>query len=220
MNKPIILADIDGCLLQWLSKMPEFLMKKGIDPTKARECFASGEYLTAAQILGLPSDQAMELVREYNSSVYMRHLTPFKDSLAVVNLLKEEFDFVAVTAMGTHPLGAEYRMENLHFWYPNAFKGIHVVDLGESKYDILKEYHKTFFIDDTPKHIKEAKDAGHIAIRIVRDSRPDITNSVRFDSFHEIGSFIEMHKHMSKPQQLVLPPYLKMFEPLGESQLG
>lgn len=196
MSKPIILQDVDGCVLDWLSKFPEFLVKKNLDPSIAASAYAQDAFLSPAQITGLPEPEAMALVEEYNASEYMKYLTPFKDALSVVNLLKEEFDFVAVTAIGRHESSAKYRMENLQFWFPDAFKEIHVVSIGESKYDILKNYDRTFFIDDTPAHIAEAKRAGHLAIRIVRDVRPDTVNAVRYSDYHQIGSFIEANKNI------------------------
>lgn len=194
MTKPIILCDVDGVVLDWLSKLPEYLVKRGHNPESAIRAYSHGEFLGHSEITGLPEDEALKLALEYNESEYIKYLTPYRDALAVVNLLKHEFNFVAVTAIGREGKSSEYRMENLNFWYPNAFSDIHVVNMHESKFDILRQYNRTFFIDDTPNHCAEAKRAGHIAIRIVRDSRVDKVNTIRCKDFYEIGSFIESHK--------------------------
>lgn len=194
MPKPIILQDVDGCVLDWLSKLPEYLVKRGLNPEHAIRAYSHGEFLGHSEITGLPEDEAFQLVLDYNESEYIKYLTPYRDALAVVNLLKHEFDFVAVTAIGREGKSSQYRMENLNFWYPNAFKDIHVVNMHESKLDVLMKYDRTFFIDDSPSYCAEGKRAGHIPIRIVRDSRVDRTNVVRCNNYYEIGSFIEANK--------------------------
>lgn len=194
MAKKIILCDVDGVCLDWLSKLPEYLVKRGLNPEPAIMAYSHGEFLGHTEITGLPEDEAFQLVLDYNESEYIKYLTPYRDALAVINLLKHEFDFVAVTAIGRTGKSSDYRMENLNFWYPNAFKDIHVVNMHESKLGVLMNYDKTFFIDDSPSYCAEGKRAGHIPIRIVRDSRIDKTNVVRCNSFYEIGSFIEIHK--------------------------
>lgn len=200
MTKPIILCDVDGVVLDWLSKLPEYLVKRGLNPEGAIRALSHGEFVSHSEITGLPEAEAFKLVLDYNESEYIRYLTPYKDALGVVNLLKSEFDFIAVTAIGREGKSTEYRMQNLDFWYPNAFKKIHVVDIYESKESILKQYPPSLFIDDTPKHVAQAKSCGHISIRIVRDARPDIVNSLRFNDWKDIGTFIEQQRLDLKTQ--------------------
>lgn len=194
MNKPIILCDIDGCLLQYLSKLPEFLKKKNIDHRTATKAYAWGEFLTPTQLTGLPEKEAYELLEEYNSSKYIKYLTPFSDAIQSVNLLKQEYDFIAVTALGRSDECVNYRKENLDFWFPGAFSKVLTVGIEESKKEYLEQYKPTFFIDDSPEHVLMAKQCGHIAIRLVRDTRLDLINSIRCNNFHEIGTIIEMNK--------------------------
>jgi hypothetical protein len=196
--KPKILCDIDGVALNWLSKLPEYLLKYGIDHEKAIFAYANNEFLSHSEITGLPEHEATKVVLDYNESEYIKYLTPYKDALSVINLLKHEFDFVAVTAIGRAGKSSQYRMENLNFWYPNAFTDIHVVNMNESKLSVLSKYNRTFFIDDSPNYCAEGKQSGHTSIRIVRDSRVDITNTIRCNNFFEIGSFIETQNHFKK----------------------
>jgi len=192
-KKPIILQDIDGCLLSWLSKLPEFLVKRGIDPTRTIMAIGSNHYRSGAELTGLPAEEAMRLVYDYNRSEYMKYLVPFQDAIIPVNLLKEDYDFVAITAIGDNPESKRYRMENLNFWFPNAFSEIHTVNLGESKTKFLEMYEPTIFVDDSPEYCKEAKECGHTAIRLVRDSRPDMVGTMRFDSFGDVANYILGH---------------------------
>lgn len=197
-DKPIILCDIDGCVLSWPSKLPEFFVKKGLDPAPAIRAYAWGEFLSPVQLTGLPKKQAFELLEEYNSSKYIKYLTPFSDAIQVVNLLKHEYNFIAVTALGRSEECVKYRKENLDFWFPGAFTEVLAVGIEESKKEYLQQFQPTFFIDDSPEHIYDAKELGHIAIRLVRDTRLDLINSIRCNNFHEIGTIIETNKWILK----------------------
>ena len=188
--KPIILCDIDSVVLDWMSKLPEFLVKKKVDATKAIRAYAYGEFISLDEITGLPINDAIKLIEQYNCSEYMKYLTPYKDALAVVNLLKNDFNFIAVTAIGNSKLCAEYRMHNLQFWYPDAFTDIHVVGIGESKKDILKIYSPSIFIDDSPNYCEEGIDSGHFTIRLVRDRRPDTKATMHAKDWFEVATLI------------------------------
>lgn len=173
--KPVILCDVDGVVLDWMSRFPYFLEKKGIDPARAIRAYASGEFLTFQDIIGgtMGAEEAEALAIEYQESKYMSYLTAYKDALLMVNALKHKYDFVAVTAVLNSEATRTNRQANLDFWYAGAFSKVHCVGLGGSKYDVLCKYDRTVFIDDSPSHIAEAQAAGHIGIRLKVDSRPD-----------------------------------------------
>ena len=192
--KPIILCDVDAVVLEWLSKLPEFLVKKNINPEKAIECYAYGEYIGLTEITGLPEKEALKLINEYNSSEYIKYLTPYKDALAVVNLLKRDYQFIAVTAIGTAGTCAQYRMHNLQFWYPDAFTSIHVVGVGESKKDILESYSPKIFIDDSPNYCEEGINAGHYTIRLVRDKRIDLVPTMHAKDWFDVATLIRQYE--------------------------
>lgn len=191
MSKPIILCDVDGVCLNWLSKLPEYLLKHDMDNTRAMQAYAHGEYISPEDLTGLSTRKSHAFLAEYNASEWIKYLVPYQDALQVINLLKKEFDFVAVTSIGTDPECARKRMLNLDFWYPGAFTDIHTVDIDHSKKEILGKYEPTIFIDDSPKYVKEGKEAGHYSIRLVRDSRLDLVNTIRCNDFFEVGSKVE-----------------------------
>lgn len=193
--KNIILCDVDGVVLEWTSKLPEFFVSKGMDPTPVLRAHAWGEDISPSDLTELPHEEAMLLIEEYNSSKYIMYLNPFKDALQVVNLLKKEFEFIAVTAIGHNPMSAEMRMKNLDFWFPGAFRDIHVVGIEDSKKSILDCYDKSIFIDDSPKHVADGKESGHFSIRLIRDSRLCLTNTIKAKNWQEIGTLIEIHKN-------------------------
>jgi len=194
MEKPIILCDVDGVVLEWMSKIPEFLAKRGFNPDKAIRAYSYGEFLTLSEITGLPEENAVKLIEEYNSSEWIKYLSPYKDALAVVNILKHTYDFIAVTAIGTASDCAKYRMHNLQFWYPNAFTDIHIVGINESKTDILNSYEQSIFIDDSPNYCKEGVNAGHYTIRLIRDRRIDSVPTMHAKDWFDVATLIKQYE--------------------------
>lgn len=194
--KPVILCDVDGVLLDWTSRFPYFLQKKGFAHEAAIMMHANEEWKTVEELTGLESTAALELVEEYCRSKYMKYLAPYKDALIAVNHLKRYYDFVAVTAISDHPDTIQNRTDNLEFWYPNAFKEVHCVGVDGDKQAILSKYPPTVWIDDSPKHIAEGLRAGHKCIRLQRDSRANTVPSLIARDWTEISNLI---------QQLILP---------------
>lgn len=187
-----VLLDVDGVLLDWFSRFPYFLKEKGLDHEHAIRMFANNQFSSLEELTGLPTEQATELSIEYQRSKYMKYLSPYKDALQVVNLLKHKYNFIAVTAVLDDPLTLQYRTENLEFWYPGAFSKVHCVGINQSKFEVLSKYDRTVFVDDSPGHIIEAKNAGHTPIRLKIDARPCVTQSLTAGNWHELNNLIQI----------------------------
>lgn len=171
--KPKILCDVDGVLLDWTSRFPYFLQKRGYATEAAIMLHATEEWKSVEELTGLGTEAARVLVDEYCRSKYMKFLSPYKDALIAVNHLKHYYDFIAITAISDHPDTKQFRTENLEFWFPGAFSEVHCVGVEGDKQVTLTKYNPTIWIDDSPRHIKEGLRAGHTCIRLARDSRPD-----------------------------------------------
>lgn len=194
MSKQVILCDIDGVVLDWMSRFPYFMEKKGYATEQAIRMYASGEYRSFEELFGVDSETAMALATEYQESSFMGYLSPYKDALLAVNSLKHKYDFIAVTAVLDSPITKKLRQKNLEFWYPGAFSEVHCVGLGKSKFEILSKFDPTIFIDDSPGHILEAQNAGHIAIRLKVDQRVDVTASLVASNWQEVSNLIQTLK--------------------------
>lgn len=192
--KPVILCDIDGVVLDWMSRFPYFMEKKGYPTEQAIKMYASGEFRTFEELFGVDSETAMALATEYQESKYMGFLSPYKDALLAVNSLKHKYDFIGVTAVLNSPITHELRKQNLEFWYPGAFKELHCVGLNQSKFEILSKFDHTIFIDDSPSHILEAQNAGHMAIRLKVDQRVDVTASLVANNWQELSNLIQIYQ--------------------------
>lgn len=189
--KPTILVDVDGVLVDWFSRFPYFLERKGMPREKAIMMYAHSHWQTIEDLTGLPTAEAAELVDEYSRSKFMKYLTPYKDALIAVNHLKHIYDFVAVTAISNSPETIQHRTENLEFWFPGAFSKLHCVGLDGNKLEILAKYKPTVWIDDSPGYVKEGLLAGHQCIRLVRDSRMNQIPSFIAHDWAEVSNLIQ-----------------------------
>lgn len=190
MSKPIILTDIDGVVLEWVSNLPFFLQRYGKNPEIAIKCQVDKCWAENHELFDTPDkDRAWELFVEYCSSDLMKTLSPFEPtSLKVINRLKKHFDFVAITAIGTDPFSKMYRASNLEALFPGAFKEVHCVEFGASKVDVLKQYvgigtDVVCYIDDSNAHVIDAMKLGFTGIQFGNLNRGECNTKMKFDRF-------------------------------------
>lgn len=153
-QKPVILTDIDGVAVKWQSGLPFFLAKHNMPTDVALACIVDEQFRSMKEIFGCNESLAKLMMEEYNNSSYIRYLSAYDDALIHINELKRDFDFVAITALGTEPGASLNRIANLNTLFPGAFTEVAVVNHGESKTDLFKEVKKQYgdrlvcFIDD------------------------------------------------------------------------
>ncbi|UQS94032.1 hypothetical protein ABNavy1_210 [Acinetobacter phage AB-Navy1] len=160
-KRPVVLIDVDGVCVKWQSGLPYFMAKHAIPTEKALECILTEEFMTPSQLFGCDPSIAKTFVEEYNKSNFIKYLAPYDDALEMINMMKEHWDFVAVTALGTDKETVMNRLFNLNALFPGAFKDIFVCDFGESKDKVLervrqKHQNIVMFIDDLGSNIESA----------------------------------------------------------------
>lgn len=132
--KKIILTDVDGVLLNWESHLLDFAIQRNVNFN-----ILSGiqKYLKSFSVVDFEKVFKMdpEFVTDYNNSDFSKKFKPLKDAQDIINNIKDEYDIIAVTAMGTEKKAMDNRRENLEEYFPNAIKDIRFVNLGESKKD-------------------------------------------------------------------------------------
>lgn len=160
-KRPVVLTDIDGCCVKWQSGLPYYMGKHNIPTTAALDSLLHERFLSAEELFGMSEDVAFTFLKDYNRSKFIKYLSPYDDALKMINEMKEHWDFVAVTALGTEKETVMNRVFNLNTLFPGAFKDILVCGANESKDDILqkaKNKHDNIimFIDDLDKNIDSA----------------------------------------------------------------
>ena len=151
LNKKVILTDCDGVLLDWKYGFYQYMAQRG-------HSVQNDNVYSMAETFNITKDEANEHVRIFNNSMYIAHLTPFRDAIASVRYLYETHGFVlhVITALSTEPEAYKLRMQNLHEVF-----GANVIDRlvctdpeHPDKTPFLDEYKDTncIWVEDSPKN--------------------------------------------------------------------
>lgn len=159
--KPVILTDVDGILVQWASGLPYFAQDYGIDTTNILKVITENVFMSPGQMFRCNEELGLKLMTEYNNSKYIKFLTGYTDAIEVINRLKDKYEFVAITALGTTDQALFNRLYNLNSLFPNAFSDILLVNYGESKtphyLDVKVKHTKNLlcFVDDLAHNLED-----------------------------------------------------------------
>ena len=157
LNEKVILTDCDGVLLDW-----EYHFYKWIKATFNLEKIH--DFYNIAKALDINHDEGYMLVARFNTSKYMKTLSPLRDSIKYVRKLHEEHGYLfhVITSQTNDPLGQEYRKENLVNVFGNVFDGFTILGCGDDKIDALKEWEGTecWWIEDKAANIEMGNKVG------------------------------------------------------------
>ncbi|AIA64843.1 hypothetical protein AVV44_gp044 [Cronobacter phage S13] len=160
-EKKVIPIDIDGVAVQWQSNLPFFAAEHNIPTDRILNMMVDEKFRSMSEIFGCDDELADRLMRQYNSSKWIRGLKPYDDALIVINRLKHKYDFVAITAIGKSAESCLNRIANLNILFPSAFVDVMCVDVGESKVSRYLEAKKKYgdrmvcFVDDLAGNLEE-----------------------------------------------------------------
>lgn len=180
--KPVILTDIDDVCLSWQSGLPYFAQKYNLPLDHILEMIQEQKFLSPGMLFGCDDELGSRLIEKYNRSDFIRYLAPYMDALQIVNKLKKDFNFVAVTALGDSIDARLNRQFNLNALFPGAFKELYMCDHSQSKRDLFeraKEKYGSrikFYVDDLAKNVDDAYDVlgcrTYWMVRGPRDQKP------------------------------------------------
>lgn len=161
-NKPIIATDVDGVLVKWQSGLPYFAQKYNLPVHHILDMIIDDQFVAPEDLFGVDSEFAQQLMVKYNCSDFIRYLAAYDDALKVVNSLKEKYDFVAVTALGTSVDAKLNRQFNLNALFPDAFIETFICDHSAPKKDLFEKIKDKYgdriiaYIDDLSHHVDHA----------------------------------------------------------------
>lgn len=141
-NSKIILVDIDGVILNWVSPFCEFMYDKGYKNLDK-------SHYAIEKMFSIPKEEAKKLIREFNESERIRNLPPHEDAVKYVKKIHEQYGYVfhCITSLSKDPKAYEMRVENIKSLFGDtAFERFIVLDTGEDKTEALKEYKDTGII--------------------------------------------------------------------------
>lgn len=213
MSKPVIITDVDGVTVKWQSGLPYFAQKYNLPVTNILNMMSSERFILPAELFECEEELAIKLLLKYNNSDFIRYLAPYNDALKSINKLKEEYDFVAITALGDSVDANLNRRFNLNALFPGAFTDIMVCDYNESKDALLEKAKEKYgsrivcYVDDLPKHVAAAysvfKNTEVKVFYMPRGEREGSVNApgIVVEDWHQI---VEHLKSAKKPQKSLL----------------
>ena len=163
-EKPVITTDIDGVVLNWASNLPFFAAEFNLPTDVAVQMLIDEKFRSPAEMFQCSRAVGDEILKQYNSSKWIRGLKGYTDALIHINKMKDHYDFVAITAIGTDFSIAMNRMSNLNVLFPGAFKDVLICDHNQSKdvlfYNAKAKYGDRIvcYVDDLSKHCQDARD--------------------------------------------------------------
>lgn len=170
--KPVILTDVDGILISWQSGLPYFAQKYNLPVDHILQMIISEEFIAPKDLFDCDEEFAMQLMEKYNTSDFIRYLSAYSDALCVVNQLKETYDFVAVTALGTSVESKLNRQFNLNALFPGAFKDVFVCGHSAPKTELFQRAKEKYgdrivcYLDDLGHHIDAAENVFGDSIKL------------------------------------------------------
>ena len=151
MKDKVILTDCDGVLLDWEHSFHQWMQSHGY----TLDVEATAEYEVALMYNILPEEKR-RLVKLFNESANIGHLTPFRDAVKYVRKLHEEFGYVfrVITSQSIDPYANQLREKNLREVFGTAIEIVQCLDTGADKDEALDEYRDTncYWIEDKPEN--------------------------------------------------------------------
>ena len=184
--KPTILTDIDGVCLSWQSGLPYFAQKYNLPLEHILKMIQDEKFISPGKLFNCDEELGVKLIEKYNRSDFIRYLSPYKDALCVINKLKEDYNFVAVTALGDSIDALLNRQFNLNALFPGAFSEVLMCGHDSSKEELFKKakekYNVICYIDDLAHHCDHASEILNVPVywmaRGERDSIPKTAQRV------------------------------------------
>ncbi|AAQ17916.1 gp30.2 conserved hypothetical protein [Aeromonas phage Aeh1] len=196
-KKKIIVTDVDGVLLSWASNLPFFCAEYNIPTDVVIDLIIDERFRKAGEIFQCNQEHGENLIRMYNNSKWFRGLKAYDDALLWVNRLKQDFDFVATTAIGSDFQVSVNRMSNLNVLFPNAFKEILTCDHHESKSKMFRHVKDRYgeenvigYVDDLHHHLEafhRVFDSKKLKFHILRGQNKKLDSSMT--KKHNVGSW-------------------------------
>lgn len=198
--KDIILTDVDGVLVKWQSGLPFFASKYGIKSEGINRLVYTEDFIPFGEIFGpkFSEAEAKQLFDLYNHSDFIKYLSGYEDALKVVNQLKEQYDFISVSALSSNMDAILNRRFNLNALFPEAFIDFFQCNSHDSKHDLFFNIQKKYkdrnivtFIDDLPRNVEAFNEVfpGTPSVHMVRGSSRDVCMAkecVKIESWNQL----------------------------------
>ena len=190
MIEKIVLTDADGVLLDWEVDFNKWMTKHGYE----KKVF--GVYAMEVAY-GISRVECKKLIREFNSSAWVRYLPAFRDARSgVAHLVEAGYKFVCITSLSLDEKAAKLRKRNLEAIFgKDVFTEIVCLDTGADKDEALEKYKDSglYWIEDKTQNANLGQTLGLNSILIDHShNKEDVTNKgvVRVGNWAQIVDII------------------------------
>ncbi|MEZ9708694.1 hypothetical protein AB4254_08485 [Vibrio breoganii] len=197
MNKTKTFSfDVDGVIVSWFSRLPDFLKEKGLPYKHITDLEGDNHFLPRSEIFSTDDEDICEaLITEYNRSHYIAQLDLLHpEAQYYLCKLRELGELVAVTCLGTDAISHQMRVDNLNnvLGY-GIFSEVHCIATGADKTPKLLELQKDrdviFFVDDRACHTQQGLNAGISSYQYIEGI---LTDDIDYDLKH-LNSWKEIY---------------------------
>ncbi|MBY3155255.1 hypothetical protein HFO56_23310 [Rhizobium laguerreae] len=188
-NKPVIGFDVDGVIFDYVAGFMEFAAARGVRLGCASDQVDS--WTMTAAFPDLDEDQIWAMIETFSEDEGFGRLQPFPGALETIAQLVSEYPdypLVAITSAGKSEVTKRLRAQNLE---GIPFSEIHVLPLGESKYDYLAKFPaNSLYVDDLKKNVDVAEKAGVTGVFVRRSYNTADTHSRIAHDWNEIAAHV------------------------------
>lgn len=185
----LIITDVDGCILNWSKSFIEYVNDIGLIPKKDfYSCWDLEDWL------GLSTKEVDSLAKDFNNTDNFKRLLPdYKSDIYIPLLHDIGYDFIAITACGSHDTTSKYRTLNLNNLFPNVFKEIFCCDYNYEKNDILEKLPKAkYWVEDHYHNCKFGIDKDHTCFLM----KHSYNNHIVDESIVMVSDWEEIYKNV------------------------
>lgn len=200
----LVLLDCDGVLLHWWAGFGEWLRRtRGIktDPG-GPSCFGMADW-TGIHDRGT----MLALIEEFNGTPGsgFAELRPVPGAVEAVEALKAAgLSLHVITACSSDPRVRAARIINLEAVFGPVFDRVTCVGMLDSKDDVLRAYPPSIWIDDTLKHARAGRAAGHHALLMTDSHNLHDHDLCREEGIPVIEGWAQVSRALALPQGLSL----------------
>jgi FMN phosphatase YigB (HAD superfamily) len=145
MDKPYLLLDADGVLLDWSGGLDRYLAA-----THPKLSLISHDEsgFSLMDRMGIGGEEADRLISSFHVDPLFGQLKALPGAVVTLDILQHWFTMVVITACGTDPLTQQMRRDNLVSLFGDVFEEIWCTDTFREKAKYLKMYPPSWWVED------------------------------------------------------------------------
>jgi FMN phosphatase YigB (HAD superfamily) len=197
-NKPVIITDVDGVLLDFLMAFAIYLEEENYCINHIKPLINTNKYMTFEDMINVDCERKIEEIKNkfFQSDRISKFPVFQNESIEHLKTLNKYFDIICVTCIGRGNEIHNHRLQNLKEIYGDIFLSVHCINFGESKEDTLRylrnRHNVVSYIDDNLKHIQESLNVGIKPILFQRGYAGKIKN----DLYDVYDCWNDMYNHL------------------------